>query len=106
MSDTKFRCDGPGAETLAAQLAADERLQPGKQGYWRVWGARTYDVEPGDVVVTLDRETDTLVCEEIAETHDLVPRMRFTTVTGATFSIGHLAPGIMVFRPGTGNTLA
>lgn len=104
MTDTEYRCDGAGAEALAKQLSADERLQPGDSGYWEVWGAGTFDVIAGDIIVTFDNGT--LVCEEIASCRNNTVQMVFTTVSDKAFSLGHLFRQFKVFRLGTHNMLA
>lgn len=100
-----IRCDGPGAEALAKQLTADERLSAGTDGYWQHWGARPSDIRPGDIVVTLD--SGAMVLDEIATSEDWHGlRQSLVTVSGKEFSLGHLFRGFQVFRYGTHNTLA
>ena len=42
------------------------RLEPGDEGYWRVWGASVRDIQPGDIVVL--RYADGEACEyEVGE---------------------------------------
>lgn len=101
---SEYRTDGAGAEALALQLDADERLQPGDAGYWQHWGARTFDVKAGDIIATLDNGV--IVLDEIASARDNTVQMVYTTVSGKTFSLGHLFKGFQVFRSGTHNTLA
>ena len=31
---------------MTAALDAEGALEPGTEGYWQVWGARTEDIEP------------------------------------------------------------
>ena len=83
-------------ETLEAQ----GELQPGDQGYWKVWGARPNDIRVGDIVMTDGSE------DQVAEIDrsDIV-RVRIVTTTGDRFSLGALCP-VIVLRWGTHNTLA
>jgi hypothetical protein len=96
--------------------ALDEqgRLEPGTEGWWRVWGASARDIRPGDLVMTGWRNSDGSsghgehTAGEPAPWGDLRDscRVRFTdAVTGELFSVGMLQP-MALLRRGTHNTLS
>ena len=108
---TKVYTPPKATEPMTAALDAQGALEPGTEGYWQVWGARTQDIQPGDLVMI--RYEDTGISEfEVAE---LAPRgdgdlrdtirPRFRAATGELFHVGALQP-VVVMRKGTHHTLA
>jgi hypothetical protein len=103
--------DTPATDALNAQGT----LEPGTEGYWRVWGATVFDVKPGDLVMVgwRDDNGETGIDEwEVAasaprgeghELHDQI-RPRFTSPAGDYFSIGALQP-IHLLRRGRHHVL-
>jgi hypothetical protein len=71
-------------------------LEPGDDGYWKVWGARVWDVQPGDLVVL--KYSDGEVCEyEVREYAPREVRVRdgvANTVEDDLQARGHTPPGI------------
>jgi hypothetical protein len=48
-SESESESTEPGPLTVA--LEAQGSLQPGQEGWWKVWGASVRDVQPGDIVM-------------------------------------------------------
>ena len=114
---------GPVSALLAKQEAehadTDGRLQPGMPGYWPIWGARAYDIRPGDLVMTKADDDDDdetgfggyheFIVGEPAPWGDLRDscRARFvnTAEAGGFFSVGMLQP-CQLWRQDTRNRLA
>ncbi len=100
-------------------LDAQGTLQPGTEGYWKVWGARASDIRPGDLVMV--KNQDNVISEY--EVLDYAPRGREGTMmdlirprfrapaksagagTGQLFSVGAMQ-AVVVLRKGTHHTLA
>ena len=97
--------DGLAAARCAAQLAAQEGLKAGEPGYWKVWGARAWDARIGDVIVTLN-DDDSLRFDEVAYCENKVTHTVFFTPSWDSFFLGNLYSKMVLFRPGTRNTLA
>jgi hypothetical protein len=86
-----------------AQAEAQGTLQPGEQGWWKVWGARAANVQPGDLLLLAGQEP-TLIADTF--TAKAAPmRIGLVSAEGERFTIGALAD-VIVLRPGTHNTLA
>jgi hypothetical protein len=93
------------AENIAL-FEAQERLEPGTPGYWKIWGASVRHIIPGDIV--LMKDGDTTITEFITGTFTAkAAPMRFGLVDakGEKFTLGALTP-VIVVRWGTHNTLA
>ena len=85
------------------------RMQPGTPGYWQVWGARVYDIEPGDLVMTKNKEGKYLeyevgACVRRGDRWDIV-QPGFRTPQGEQFALGALM-SIVLLRRGAHHTLA
>ena len=90
-------------------------LQPGTEGYWTVHGARAYDIEPGDLVMSGWKDEDDPDIKRHAEYEvvELAPwgdlrdscRVRFLTTAGQFRSVGMLQPMVLL-RHGSHGTLA
>jgi hypothetical protein len=112
MSDTSAAAVTPWPEgPITVALAAQDGLQPGQPGYWKVWGALASDIQPGDLVMVKYEDTGTREYEVTApaprgdgDLRDLI-RPRFRAATGELFHIGALQP-VIVLRHGTCHTLA
>ena len=89
----------------AARFAAQEKLEAGEAGYWKVWGARACDARIGDVIATLN-DDGSLRLQEVAYCENKVTHTVFLTPSWDSFVIGNLYSKMFLFRPGTGNTLA
>lgn len=92
-------------EVLKAQLESPVRLQPGEAGYWQVWGANTYVIEVGDIIVTIDNDSN-LVYDEVVSFEHQPTRVRIHGADESTFTLGHWFTNFKLFRFGTKNTLA
>jgi hypothetical protein len=116
---------GPFTTKLAEQEQASKTgaLQPGDQGYWRVWGACARDIQPGDLVLMRwsgDGEAERGIHHfDEYEVVEMAPwplredgredlrnmcRVRFLTTAGTYASVGMLQVMELV-RPGTHNYL-
>jgi hypothetical protein len=95
-------------------LDAQGRMEPGTEGWWKVWGACAADIQPGDLVMVGWRDDNG--CKGIDEHTVGNPapwgdlrdscRRRFTDpVTGKPFSVGYLQP-VAIVRRGTHNILS
>jgi hypothetical protein len=86
--------------TARAEIEAQPVLHPGDEGWWKVYGASTRSIRPGDYV---------LAKEEEFYVQDTYPREDFVRVgiviDGVKSSIGILHP-IILLRRGTRATLA
>jgi hypothetical protein len=89
----------------ASRFAAQEKLEAGESGYWKVWGARASDARIGDIIATRN-DDGSLRLSEVAYCEDKVTHTVFFTPSWDSFVIGNLYNKLFVFRPGTGNTLA
>ena len=93
------------AETpLTDALDAQGILQPGEQGWWRVYGARAEDILPGDLVMIKDDEFQVAERAPWGNRWDTL-RVRFRTAAGELRTVGMLQP-VEVVRRGTHCTLA
>jgi hypothetical protein len=92
-------------EECRTQMESDTRLQPGQEGWWRVWGAKTWDVKVGDIIVTSEEEG--LVFDEVTELSIEPTRLKYVNQDGKTWTIGHASrQNWFLYRKGTHNTLA
>jgi hypothetical protein len=94
----------PNEQELHDQLEADTRLQPGDNGWWRVWGAGPLHAKPGDIIVTMNG--DELTFDEVVDVIPREMRVVFVKPDGSVFRMGMGFRGLMVFRRGTKNVLA
>lgn len=98
-------------------------LQPGQDGYWRVWGASVRDVQAGDIVLLKyadgeaceyevdayaprgnDHDTVTQAFRGVGNLNDQI-RPRFRATDGELFTIGALQPMALI-RKSTHNILS
>lgn len=96
------------SQAALAAFEAQGSLQPGEQGWWKVWGASLADVRAGDLILTADPDADGgLVPTLVEETFRpaAYPARHGFVADGARFTIGALCP-IVLLRQGTHNTLA
>lgn len=95
------------ATSAEAQAAweAQERLQPGTPGFWKVWGASVHHVRPGDLVLSkVGDEVQVDLVQDLFPAKAAPCRVGFV-VDGERVTIGALVP-VIVLRWGTKNTLA
>jgi hypothetical protein len=107
-------CFPAGPVFTALDFGRTAPRQPGEPGYWRVHGARAYDIRVGDLVLTGWDDDDGIRRHgdyEVAafaprgdDLHDQI-RPRFLATNGEWFSVGALQP-IGLLRAGTHGTLA
>jgi hypothetical protein len=95
---------------LTDALDAQGVLQPGIEGWWKVWGAMACDIRKGDLIMTkgdaAERYHEYEVAEIIEESGVISAcRLRFRSAEGEDIAIGMLCP-VIVLRKGTKNTLA
>lgn len=79
-------------------------LQPGEQGWWKVWGASVKDVQAGDILLEKGWQEPTLIHDTFKAKADPI-RKGFVSAEGKTFTLGVLVD-VVVLRQGTKNTLA
>lgn len=92
------------SEAVAA-FEAQGVLEPGTEGWWKVWGAQVHHVQAGDLVGSLvDGEMDWFLVEELFEAKAAPLRQGFVT-DGERTTLGVLCP-IVLLRRGTHNVLA
>jgi len=104
--------------TADERISAQPAMEPGTEGYWKVWGARVADVRPGDLVMLkYSDEPGTVFSYVVGERvrrpeyqgrpvlMDTVRPKFSDQVTGEEFTIGAMQP-IVLLRWGTHNTLA
>jgi hypothetical protein len=91
--------------TAVAEFEAQGVLQPGDEGWWKVWGAGTRHIRPGDIVmhkcdgeVLTEYVTDTFTAKA-------APLRVGVVIGGERVTLGALVP-IVLLRRGTRNTLA
>lgn len=84
-----------------AEFEAQGAIDPGTEGWWRVWGAQPRHIRPGDLVV--DADGWFLVTEAGPSTNGL--QFGVVTAEGERFWFG-LLHRVNVVRRGTKNTLA
>lgn len=90
-----------------AEFESQPALDPGQDGWWKVWGASPQDIRAGDLVFTrgeADGDVDSFFVQETF-TSKAAPMRVGIVVDGRQQSIGALAPIVLV-RRGTKNTLA
>jgi hypothetical protein len=95
----------PAVTELRTQLAAPERIEPGTEGWWQVYGATPDHVRAGDVLVMLDPDGE-LTYDEVATATVRSVDVRYTDPAGAVFRLGRMFRGFTLFRRGTHHTLA
>jgi hypothetical protein len=90
-------------------LDAQGTLQPGQDGYWRVWGATVGDIQAADLIMVKPKDgeiTEHEVAEIVPEEGILAAMyLRFIDGIGEDVRIGRLCP-VVVLRKGTHRTLA
>ena len=81
--------------------------QPGTYGFWQVWGARTQDVKPGDILLCKNGDDGEVQADYITEVFAAKSPLRagFINADGKRFTLGIIAPMILC-RWGTHGTLA
>lgn len=95
----------PEVDEMNAQLASDSVLQPGDEGWWRVWACSVGDIREGDIVLTKNGESyEALFIEDIYPANSPT---RFGIVVGGgqRQTLGRLV-GVVIMRKGTKNTLS
>jgi len=94
------------AAQAIAEFEAQDVLQPGETGWWKVWGARVSDIKPNDIVLVKDGNGDveTLFIEDTF-TAKSVARFGIVVFNGERQTLGQLCPIVLV-RKGTHNTLS
>ena len=94
------------AEALA-QFEAQGTLQPGEEGWWKVWGANVHSVRKGDLVLSTSSVTGKVVADLVEDTFvsKSYPMRGGLIADGKEFTLGALT-NIIVVRWGTHNTLA
>lgn len=93
--------------TPIERLEAQPALEPGDEGYWKVWGASYRDIRPGDIIACksgLDPEGE-VHTYEVADTKEWLPGVGIVTPEGKEIGIGGLQP-LVVFRWNDRNMLA
>lgn len=97
-----------GTAEAVAQFEGQGALQPGSEGWWKVWGASVRHIRTGDLVATLsedgERELDWMLIQDRFGAKAAPLRQGFV-VDGERVTLGALAP-VVVLRRGTHNTLA
>jgi hypothetical protein len=94
-----------------------ERLQPGEQGYWKVWGASPWHMREGDVLVftdgfflvtnTPEQNVTVMVWEQVQLPENFDQRERqLPEGKPQKVNVGLAYPKVAIMRWGTGNTLA
>lgn len=83
------------------EVEVQPTLQPGEEGWWKVWGATPYHIQAGDIVIT---STETFYVEDVYEPKSAPVRVGIV-VDGEQSTIGAGCP-IRLLRRGTKNTLA
>lgn len=92
-------------EEAVAELEAQGVLQPGDEGWWKVWGARPYDIKVGDLVGSNDGDKVVWDLIDATFTAKAAPVRVGLSSDGNQFTIGGGCP-VVVLRRGTKNTLA
>lgn len=97
------------AKTPVTDALDAQDIQPGDEGWWKVWGARVNDIREGDMIMLKPKG------EEITEhvITRIVPEsgmakavwLRFIDADGEDIRIGRMC-AVAVIRKGTHNTLA
>lgn len=94
------------ASTAIAELEAQDRLEPGTPGWWKVWGATPRDIRSGDII--MHKDGDQVVTEYVEDTFTAKAaplRIGYVINDGQRFTLGALTP-IVLLRKGTHNTLS
>lgn len=84
------------AECIAA-FEAQDRLEPGTPGYWKVWGAKVRHIRTGDIL--LSKDGDKVVTDYITGTFEskAAPvRVGLLDAEGNKFTLGALTPVVIV----------
>lgn len=89
-----------------AQSSGSMRMQPGTQGWWKVWGARVSDIKPGDLVISKNKDGEYCVdlIEDFCMTTSYPIRHGFV-IAGERTSFGALT-AVVVLRQALHNILA
>ena len=82
---------GPVMQRLYDQEDAGD-VKPGDKGWWRVWGARAFDIRPGDLVMSgwKDDGEDGEIIMRHAE-YEVMEMASFTQKTMNTLRVGFIA---------------
>jgi hypothetical protein len=88
---------------IQAELEVQGVLQPGQEGWWKVWGANVTHIRTGDVVHFKGDEGWVFI-EDTFEAKAAPIRRGFVS-NGERFTMGVLVP-VVVLRRGTHNFLA
>lgn len=93
-------------------LGSQGAIQPGTQGWWRVWGATVNDIQAGDLIMVGTKADDG---SHVITEHHVVTIVPEDGIKGAIYLhitndggerwIGRMCP-VQVLRQGTHNTLA
>lgn len=90
-----------------AAFEAQEQLQPGTEGWWKVWGAKAHHIRPGDLVLSKkdDGEVEYTLVFDLFPSKAAPLRVGVVTDDGKQYTFGALQP-IIVLRWTDHNTLA
>ena len=86
-------------------LDAQGVLQPGEKGFWKVWGARIYNIRAGDLLMFKGRDGTTQECQVESVDHTEIVCPKVVATDGREFRLGALMP-IILLRQETHNILA
>jgi len=94
---------------MGAQEFALGRIEPGTEGWWRVWGASPFDIEPGDLIMIKPsgEEITEYAVRHVINEGTLADECGRRIITWANEDrrIGYLVP-IEIVRRGTRNYLS
>lgn len=96
------------SEKAFREFESQGELQPGEEGYWKVWGAMVRHIRPGDLVLSKTNPDDLSICIDLIEdvyTPKNYPLHFGVVINGDKFTLGALT-AIILLRKGTKNTLA
>lgn len=97
----------PEAIEALAEFETQAELQPGESGWWQVWGARSRDIQAGDILLS-KLDDGGIATDYVADLFDPNAnglRVGFIDGRGKRVTIGAMARIVLV-RRGTHNTLA
>jgi hypothetical protein len=86
---------------VRAQIEAQPVLQPGEQGWWKVYGASARDIQPGDYVMT---KGDEFFVQDTYEFSTTGIRIGLV-IDGERCTFGFACP-LILLRQGTKATLS
>ena len=93
-------------DEVKAEVDAQPVLEPGTEGWWRVWGASPHSIEPGDYVLCKDGDGVDEFYVQSTYKPKSYPMTFGIVVDGREMTIGALAGPLVILRRGTKNTLA